>query len=117
MAGLLDDVEFGREFGGELGHGGLGGGDRIGRTVGLHELIDLLAGGGELGAEALLHGVGLLGELGFVAHAFGGLDDFVEVVERLRVGMVPIVDFLVEVAHARAFAASGLVRPERAAAM
>ena len=104
----LDLGEFGLELGGELLHGLLGLVDLgAGDALLPFELVDRLAAVGELGAEILADLLGLLGELGHVTHAFGGADDLVEVGHRLRVVVVPVEDFLEQVAHALVLAAAG----------
>jgi len=80
---------------------------RAGDAVLAFELVDVLAGVGETAAEVLAHRLGLLGELGAVAHAFRRADDLVQVGHRLGVVAVPVEEFLEEVAHALMLAASG----------
>ena len=108
LAFHLNLGELDLEFGGQFLHGHLGGVDFfLGNLVAALELVDLLAGDGELGTEVLADLFRLGSEFGHVPHALGGADDLIEVGHRLRVVMVPVEDLLEQVAHALVFAASG----------
>ena len=103
----LDLGQFGFEFGGELPDGCLGDVNLgLGDALFTLECVDGLTSLGELVAEFLADLLGFGGELRHVAHALGGADDLIEIGHRLWVVVIPVEDFLEEVAHALVLAAS-----------